>query len=90
VGISSGIPPRVQLSDIVINTSSGQSPSVFQWDLSIAERNSEFTRTGSLNKPPTAVLTALSVLRTDHEQFGPRMPEHLSFPHLLFRTTQKK
>jgi hypothetical protein len=42
-----------------------------------ARENGSFERTGSLNNPPTTLLTALSKLETEHELVGTKIPEYL-------------
>ncbi|KAF3936366.1 Inversin [Dactylellina cionopaga] len=89
VGIGSGIPNKgkVRLGDVVVGVPVDQFPGVIQWDSGYVEGGS-FMRTGSLNKPPNLVLTALSKLETEQELNGPRIPEYLGqlkakFPRLL-------
>ncbi|KAH6970509.1 ankyrin repeat-containing domain protein [Ilyonectria sp. MPI-CAGE-AT-0026] len=77
VGIGGGIPPKVRLGDVVVSTPVGQFPGVVQWDFGKAKEGGNFERTGSLNNPPTSLLTALTKLETEHELNGPRIPEYL-------------
>ncbi|UKZ78861.1 hypothetical protein TrVFT333_006607 [Trichoderma virens FT-333] len=77
VGIGGGVPPKVRLGDVVISTPVGQFPGVVQWDMGKARENGSFERTGSLNNPPTSLLTALSKLETEHELVGTKIPEYL-------------
>ncbi|KAJ5653623.1 hypothetical protein N7490_000626 [Penicillium lividum] len=76
VGIGGGIPPKVRLGDVVVSTPVGQFPGVVQWDLGKMNEGS-FERTGSLNNPPTSLLTALARLETEHELTGSKIPEYL-------------
>lgn len=77
VGIGGGMPPKVRLGDVVVSTPVGQYPGVVQWDLGKAREGGNFERTGSLNGHPTALRTALTKLKTDHELKGPKIPEYL-------------
>ncbi|KAL7940378.1 hypothetical protein V8C42DRAFT_362745 [Trichoderma barbatum] len=77
VGIGGGVPPKVRLGDVVVSTPVGQFPGVIQWDMGKAKENGSFERTGSLNNPPTSLLTALSKLETEHELVGTKIPEYL-------------
>ncbi|OAR03155.1 hypothetical protein LLEC1_07140 [Akanthomyces lecanii] len=77
VGIGGGIPPKVRLGDVVVSTPVGQFPGVVQWDFGKAEQDGMFERTGSLNRPPTSLLTALTKLKTRQELSGPKMSEYL-------------
>ncbi|KAL4798989.1 nucleoside phosphorylase domain-containing protein [Aspergillus venezuelensis] len=62
VGISSGIPSKVRLRDVVVSTPIDQYPGVVQWDMGKAEGgNGCFKRTGALNNPRSTLLTALIV-----------------------------
>ncbi|KAL7908150.1 hypothetical protein GGI35DRAFT_486294 [Trichoderma velutinum] len=77
VGIGGGVPPKVRLGDVVVGTPVGQFPGVVQWDMGKAKENGNFERTGSLNNPPTSLLTAVSKLETAHEMVGTKIPEYL-------------
>ncbi|KAF4947724.1 hypothetical protein FSARC_13898 [Fusarium sarcochroum] len=77
VGIGGGIPPKVRLGDVVVSTPVGQFPGVVQWDFGKAKKGGSFERTGSLNNPPTSLLTALTKLETEHEMKGSRTQEYL-------------
>ncbi|KAL7933857.1 nucleoside phosphorylase domain-containing protein [Trichoderma chlorosporum] len=66
VGIGGGMPQSdVRLGDVVISSPEGKSSGVVQWDFGKAESGGTFRRKGSLNKPPTALLTALGNVRSD-------------------------
>lgn len=77
VGIGGGIPPKVRLGDVVVSTPVSQFPGVVQWDSGKAKEGGNFERTGSLDNPPTSLLTALTKLETEHELTGSKMPEYL-------------
>lgn len=77
VGIGGGIPPKVRLGDVVVSTPVGQFPGVVQWDFGKAKEGGNFERTGSLDNPPTSLLTALTKLETEHELNGSKIPEYL-------------
>ena len=77
VGIGGGIPPKVRLGDVVVSTPKDGLPGVVQWDMGKAEEGGSFKRTGSLNNPPSTLLTGLSVLKSEHEMSGSRIPEYL-------------
>ena len=77
VGIGGGIPPKVRLGDVVVSTPMDGFPGVVQWDFGKAEQGGSFKRTGSLNSPPSALLTALTKLETEHEMNGPKIPQYL-------------
>jgi nucleoside phosphorylase len=76
VGIGGGIPPKVRLGDVVVSKPVGEFSGVVQWDLGKAEE-SGFVRTGALDRPPRALLTALTKLKTSHEMNGSKMPQYL-------------
>ncbi|KAF9765448.1 hypothetical protein IL306_002263 [Fusarium sp. DS 682] len=77
VGIGSGIPPKVRLGDVVVSTPVGQFPGLVQWDFGKTKEGGSFERTGSLNNPPTSLLTALTKLETEHEMKESRIQEYL-------------
>ncbi|KAF3318822.1 hypothetical protein TWF173_005234 [Orbilia oligospora] len=86
VGIGGGIPPKVKLGDIVVSRPTDQYPGVVQWDLGKME-SGKFRRTGALNKPPQALLTALSMLKSEHDLHGIKIQQYLDqleerYPHL--------
>lgn len=76
VGIGGGIPAKVRLGDVVISAPTGKYSGVVQWDMGRAE-SGRFQRTGSLNNPPTLLLTALTTLESYHEMNEPKMFEYL-------------
>lgn len=77
VGIGGGIPPQVRLGDVVVSTPTNEYPGVVQWDMGKAEGHGTFKRTGSLNSPPSALLTALAKLETEHEMNGSKASQYL-------------
>ncbi|KAJ6030316.1 ankyrin repeat-containing protein [Penicillium canescens] len=70
VGIGGGIPTKVRLGDVVF-------PGVVQCDFGKAKEGGTFERTGSLNNPPTLLLTALSKLETAYDMKGSKIPKYL-------------
>ncbi|KAK6520138.1 hypothetical protein TWF506_000423 [Arthrobotrys conoides] len=76
VGIGGGIPSKVKLGDIVVSSPTDQYPGVVQHDYGKREEGG-FRRTGALNKPPTALLTALKSLQTEHDISGFEVRESL-------------
>ncbi|CAH0057563.1 unnamed protein product [Clonostachys solani] len=77
VGIGRGVPPTVKLGDVVVSTPVDQYPGVVQWDFGKAEKDGKFKRTGALNKPPRALLAALTQVESDHEMHGSLIPQYL-------------
>ncbi|KAJ4288560.1 hypothetical protein N0V90_011797 [Kalmusia sp. IMI 367209] len=77
VGIGGGVSAKVRLGDVVISTPDDKYPGVVQWDFGKAEHEGTFRRTGALNNPPSALLTAITTLETKHEMEEPRIPEYL-------------
>ncbi|OJZ80551.1 hypothetical protein ASPFODRAFT_147800 [Aspergillus luchuensis CBS 106.47] len=93
VGIGGGIPPKVRLGDVVVGTPVDQCSGVVQWDSGKAEAEGGFKRTGVLNNPPTALLTALTKLETMHEMGGPKIHQYLDdmeqkWPRLMPKYTR--
>ncbi|KAF3389705.1 hypothetical protein DPV78_011774 [Talaromyces pinophilus] len=79
VGIGGGIPSnKVRLGDVVVGKPEGQFPGVVQWDMGRTKQGGEFERTGALDNPPKALLTALAKLKTDNELNGSKIPEYLN------------
>ncbi|KAJ1708855.1 hypothetical protein NYO67_8959 [Aspergillus flavus] len=78
VGIGGGIPSnKVRLGDVVVGSPTGQFPGVVQWDMGKAKQGGEFERTGALNNPPNALLTALGRLKSGNELNGSKVPLYL-------------
>ncbi|KAF5542400.1 ankyrin repeat [Fusarium napiforme] len=77
VGIGGGIPPKVRLGDVVVSTPTGTFPGVVQYDLGKAHQGGTFERTGALNSPPNALLAALTMVESEHDLTGSRIPEYL-------------
>ncbi|KAJ4041185.1 hypothetical protein NW753_010593 [Fusarium oxysporum] len=92
VGIGGGIPPKVRLGDVVVSTPVDQYPGVVQWDFGKTEKDGIFKRTGALNNPPSALLTALTKLETNHEMYGSKISQYLddlkkNWPNLVPKYT---
>jgi nucleoside phosphorylase len=78
VGIGSGIPSNnVRLGDVVISTPTDEHPGVVHWDLGKIEAHGIPKRTGALNNPPKALLTAVTLLETEHDIEGSKVPQYL-------------
>ncbi|KAJ5157686.1 Tetratricopeptide-like helical [Penicillium canariense] len=68
VGIGGGVPskdPDIRLGDVVISMPTATSGGVIQYDYGKTLREGYFERTGSLNKPPHYLLTAVSQMRSN-------------------------
>ena len=69
VGIGGGVPNEendIRLGDIVVSQPSGTSGGVIQYDFGKTIQKGQFIRTGSLNRPPNVLLTALAALQAKH------------------------
>ncbi|CAG7939054.1 unnamed protein product [Penicillium salamii] len=67
VGIGGGVPSKdidIRLGDLVISMPTATSGGVVQYDYGKTLRDRRFKRTGSLNKPPQYLLTAISQTRS--------------------------
>ncbi|OQE40897.1 hypothetical protein PENCOP_c005G06057 [Penicillium coprophilum] len=67
VGIGGGVPSKdadIRLGDVVISMPTATSGGVVQYDYGKTLRDGCFKRTGSLNKPPQYLLTAISQMRS--------------------------
>lgn len=75
VGIGGGVPRKadIRLGDVVVGDKG-----VVQFDMGKAIGEGQFMRTGTLTKPPHALLTAVSKLRADHVSKTSKMPSILS------------
>ncbi|KAI1831011.1 hypothetical protein DTO006G1_7922 [Penicillium roqueforti] len=80
VGVGGGIPSAahdIRLGDVVISFPEGTSGGVLQYDMGKVGTKGEFHRTGSLNNPPKALLTASNLMRAAELTDDPRYPEYL-------------
>jgi hypothetical protein len=80
VGIVGGIPSSahdIRLGDIVVSEPSRTSGGVIQYDIGKMRQGSKLHRTGHLNSQPTALLTALSRMKADHDVRGTEIPNIL-------------
>ncbi|CRG84038.1 hypothetical protein PISL3812_01380 [Talaromyces islandicus] len=69
VGIGGGVPSQnadIRLGDVVVSMPTSTSGGVVQYDYGKTLRDGSFQRTGSLNKPPQYLLTAVSQIRSDY------------------------
>ncbi|THW30043.1 hypothetical protein D6D22_10716 [Aureobasidium pullulans] len=80
VGVGGGAPTAendIRLGDIVVSSPRGGTGGVYQYDYGKRIQNSEFKSTGHLNQPPSAVLTAMSKLKSRYETDGHRIRESI-------------
>ena len=78
VGIGGGAPSGkhdIRLGDIVVGCPMKKEGGVVPYNFGKAVQDREFERTGSLNSPPTVLLTALTKLSADHERKGSHITE---------------
>ncbi|KAJ5267434.1 hypothetical protein N7478_000692 [Penicillium angulare] len=80
VGIGGGVPSAahdIRLGDVVISYPQGTCGGVIQYDMGKIIAGGEFERTGSLNSPPRAILTAVGTVRAASLTDDPRYLEYL-------------
>ncbi|OGM48619.1 hypothetical protein ABOM_001957 [Aspergillus bombycis] len=68
VGVGGGVPSDnadIRLGDVVVSIPTPASGGVIQYDYGKTLRDGRLHRTGSLNKPPQCLLTAVSHMRSD-------------------------
>lgn len=78
VGIAGGVPsPQndIRLGDVVVSLPVGRASGVIHYDYGKTIQNRQFERTGSLNAPPTILLTAIQKLSTLHQRKGHRIKD---------------
>ena len=76
VGIGGGIPSAkadIRLGDVVVSRPDDAFGGVVQYDLGKKLHGGRFQRTGSLNKPPTVLLSALNMIQSKHERRRPKL-----------------
>jgi nucleoside phosphorylase len=81
VGIGGGVPSEehdIRLGDVVVSKPTGTFGGVIQYDFGKTVQEGKFTRSGSLNKPPDVLLTALANLEAKHMMEGHEVAKYLS------------
>lgn len=81
VGIGGGAPsPKhdIRLGDVVVSSPVGKTGGVIHYNFGKLIQDEEFQYTGSLNAPPTALLTALHNLSAVHARKGHRISESVA------------
>jgi nucleoside phosphorylase len=81
VGIGGGAPSPdidIRLGDVVVSQPGGSSGGVIQYDFGKTVQEGRFARTGSLNRPPGVLLTAVASLQARHMLQEAKFPEYLS------------
>lgn len=81
VGIGGGAPSKsddIRLGDIVVSRPIKSSPGVIQYDYGKSMSGGRFQHTGVLNKPPTALLSAISALQARHMMEPSMIPSFIS------------
>jgi nucleoside phosphorylase len=83
VGIGGGIPNLdkgndIRLGDVVVSQPMGTAGGVIQYDKIKRLDGGKFQQKGSLNAPPSALLTALNALQADHESEDSKVPTYLT------------
>ncbi|KAN0070269.1 hypothetical protein V8E54_011850 [Elaphomyces granulatus] len=81
VGVGGGAPSNpsddpgedIRLGDVVVSNPEG---GVLQYDLGKTVRDGKFIQTGSLNKPPTVLMTGVSKLQARHLRKGNAIRRH--------------
>jgi nucleoside phosphorylase len=80
VGIGGGVPGEgkdIRLGDVVVSEPGGTSGGVIQYDFGKTVQAGRFVRTGSLNRPPDVLLTAVASLQAKHMIEDPGFSKHL-------------
>jgi len=81
VGIGGGVPGKdadIRLGDVVVSKPDKRFGGVVQYDYGKTVKGGRFEQTGTLDKPPQALLTAIAKLQADHMVDGSRIPTYLS------------
>lgn len=81
VGIGGGVPnpsTDIRLGDVVVSKPTDRHSGVIQYDFGKAIAEGQLRQTGSLNKPPQALLTAISHLRSMYMMGSPQISQILA------------
>jgi nucleoside phosphorylase len=90
VGTGGGVPSEehdIRLGDVVVSKPTENFGGVIQYDFGKTVQEGKFMRTGSLNKPPEILLSALTYLEATHMVEGQQLAIYLSkmiekYPHM--------
>ncbi|KAN0068811.1 hypothetical protein V8E54_012980 [Elaphomyces granulatus] len=85
VGVGGGAPSNpsddpckdIRLGDVVVSNPEGNCGGVLQYDLGKTIKDGKFIQTGSLNKPPTVLMTGVSKLQAWHLRKGNAIRGHV-------------
>jgi nucleoside phosphorylase len=86
VGIGGGVPTKandIRLGDVVVSKPTTKGTGVIQYDYGKTLSNGRIQNTGSLNKPPMVLLTAISQIQSDYIAGSGQMEQ------ILFDTFEK-
>jgi len=81
VGIGGGAPSEehdIRLGDVVVSNPGKHDGGVIQYDFGRTVAEGRFVHSGSLNAPPTVLLTAVSTLKARHNLSGHQLVHYLS------------
>ena len=81
VGVGGGVWSEqndVRLGDVVVSEPHGVHGGVVQWDFGKMQKEGVFERTGTLDKPPRPLLSAVQNLKAVHERKDSEVAEHLT------------
>jgi nucleoside phosphorylase len=81
VGIGAGVPSEdhdIRLGDVVVSKPGKQNGGVVQYDFGRTIEEGRFVPTGSLNAPPSVLLTAVNTLQARNNFRGNRLVHYLS------------
>ena len=93
VGIGGGVPSTeydLRLGDVVVSKPSTQHGGVVQYDFGKTVSNGKFEHTGSLNRPPTVLLTALSALQAKHALHGNKLAQYIQAAEKIVQDIRSK
>lgn len=93
VGIGGGVPSAkndIRLGDIVVSRPGGTLSGVVQYDLVKKLKDGRLQRTGSLDRPPQLLLTALRTLESDYDMEDTKIPTFLDEMAVNYAKMQTK
>lgn len=92
IGVGGGAPSQkndIRLGDVVVSQPAEKSGGVIQYDFGKTIQEGQSVRTGSLNRPPTVLLSGVATLQASHRIEEPKFTKHIAEMTLKYPMMKK-